>query len=162
MKRRFWLAPASVVLCLTCLPLSCAKQNGTADRGQVADCVETAYAAVAAIEPAARADAVYADYARQVSDGSAAVAACKPTDDVDRAIVSHLAAALYAYQNAVRAWETKTAECEDCAWRKFRDSHPLLALPPGADADYAMRLLWSTAAGELRAAREGLDSRAGR
>jgi hypothetical protein len=162
MKRRFQLALAGLVLCLACLPVSCAKQNGTADRGQVADCVETAYAAVAAIEPAARADAVYADYARRVSDGSAAVAACKPTDDVDHAIVSHLSAALYAYQNAARAWETKTAECEDCAWRKFRDSHPLLALPPGTDADYAMKLLWSTAAGEIEAAQKGLDSRTGR
>ncbi|MDD5264300.1 MAG: hypothetical protein PHU43_05620 [Candidatus Bipolaricaulis sp.] len=159
MKRRFWLALSGVVLCLACLPLSCAKQNGAADRGRVADCVRAAYEAVAAIDPTARADAAYADYARRVSDASAAVTACKPAEGGDRAIVSHLSAALYAYQNAARAWETKTAECEDCAWRKFRDSHPLLALPPGADADYAMKLLWSTASGELRAAREGLDAR---
>ncbi len=162
MKRHFWLAMAGAVLCLACLPVSCAKQNGTADRAQVADGVRAAYEAVVAIEPTARTDAAYADYAGRISDASAAMAACKPTDDGDRAIVSHLAAALYAYQNAARAWETKTAECEDCAWRKFRDSHPLLALPPGADADYAMKLLWSTAAGEVEAAREGLDSRTGR
>lgn len=162
MKRRSWLAPAAVALCLACLPVSCAKQNDTADRGRIADCVQAAYEAVAAIEPTARADAAYADYARRISDASAAVTACKPAEDGDRTIVSHLSAALYAHQNAARAWDTKTAECEDCAWRKFRDSHPLLALPPGADADYAMKLLWDTAAGELRAAREGLDSRKGR
>ena len=158
MKRLFRLALAGVV-CLTCLLVSCAKQNGPADRGQVGDCVQTAYEAVAAIEPTAKTDAAYADYARRISDASAAMASCKPADDGARAIASHLSAALYAYQNAARAWETKTAECEDCAWRKFRDSHPLLALPPGADADYAMKLLWSTAAEELKAAREGLDSR---
>ncbi len=162
MKRRFWPALASIVLCLACLPVSCAKQNATADRAQVADCVQTTYEVVAAIEPTATLDAAYTDYARRISDASAAVTACKPADDADRAVVSHLTAALYAYQNAARAWETKTAECEDCAWRKFRDSHRLLALPPGADADYAMQLLWSTAAGELKAAREGLDSRKGR
>ncbi len=161
MNRRFLSALAGVLLCLACLSASCARQNGTTDHAKAADGLQAAYEAVAAIEPTARADTAYADYTRRISDASAAVASCKPVDDGARAIVSHLSAALYAYQNAARAWETKTAECEDCAWRKFRDSHPLLALPPGADADYAMQLLWSTAAGELRAAREGLDSRTG-
>lgn len=161
MKRRFRFALTGVVLCLACLPVSCAKQSGTADRAPATDGLQAAYDAVAAIEPTARTDAAYADYARRISDASAAVAACKPTGDGDRAIASHLSAAVYAYQNAARAWETKTAECEDCAWRKFRDSHPLLTLPPGADADYAMQLLWSTAAAELGAAQEGLDSRTG-
>ena len=159
MKRGPLSALGIVVLSLACLTASCAKQSGAPDRAKAVDGLQAAYEAAAAIQSTARVDGVYADYVQRISDASVALTSYTPTDDAARAIVSHLSAALYAYQSAARAWETKTAECEDCAWRKFRDAHPQLALPPGADSDYAMRLLWDSAAGELKAAQVALAAR---
>jgi hypothetical protein len=81
--------------------------------------------------------------------------AYEPEDNEARAVASHLAEAVYIYQTAMRAWATKFDECEECAWRKFRNVHPEFAMEE-AGADYAIPVLWNSAAAKMDAAREGL------
>ena len=143
------------ILCLVCLLAACTKQNRAADRAQRLDKLQAAYDAVAAVESATKAGVPYTDYAQRVPSASTALMAYEPEGDEAREVASHLAAAVYAYQTAMRAWGTKFDECEDCAWRKFRNVHPEFAMED-ADADYAIGVLWNAAAVEMEAAREGL------
>ncbi|MEI6171574.1 MAG: hypothetical protein WCQ45_03730 [bacterium] len=155
MQRRLFVVGV-VILCLACLVTACTKQDrAAADRAQRVDKLQAAYDAVAAVESATKAGVPYTDYAQRVPSASTALMAYEPEDDEAREVASHLAAAVYAYQTAMRAWGTKFDECEDCAWRKFRSVHPEFAMED-ADADYAIGVLWNAAAVEMEAAREGL------
>lgn len=155
MQRRPVFFVGAGILCLVCLLAACTKQNRAADRAQRLDKLQAAYDAVAAVESATKAGVPYTDYAQRVPSASTALMAYEPEDDEAREVASHLAAAVYAYQTAMRAWGTKFDECEDCAWRKFRSVHPEFAMED-ADADYAIGVLWNAAAVEMEAAREGL------
>jgi hypothetical protein len=156
MQRRRLLVSWVVVVSLACLVTACAKQNrAAADRAQRLDKLQAAYDAVAAVESATKAGVPYADYAQRVPSASTALRAYEPEDDEAREVASHLAEAVYIYQTAVRAWATKFDECEECAWRKFRNVHPEFAMEE-AGADYAIPVLWNSAAAKMEAAREGL------
>ena len=156
MQRRRLLVVWVVVLCLACLVTACTKQNrAAADRAQRLEKLQATYDAVAAVESATKAGVPYADYAQRVPSASAALRAYEPEDDEAREVASHLAEAVYIYQTAMRAWATKFDECEECAWRKFRNVHPEFAMEE-AGADYAIPVLWNSAAAKMEAAREGL------
>ena len=155
MQRRLFVVGV-VVLCLACLVTACTKTDrAAADRAQRLDKLQAAYDAVAAVESATKAGVPYTDYAQRVPNASTALRVYEPEDDEAREVASHLAEAVYAYQNAMRAWGTKFDECEECAWRKFKAVHPEFAMED-TDADYAIRVLWNSAAAKMDAARESL------
>ncbi len=153
-RQRLFLVGVGM-LCLACLLAACAKEKRVDERAQRLAELEATYNAVAALETATQAKIDYEAYAKMVPEASAAVRAYAAPDDASRAIAAHLSAAIYSHQNAVRAWATKYDECEDCAWRKFVSAHPQFALED-ADAEYAVTVLWNTASGELKAAKEAL------
>jgi hypothetical protein len=155
MQRRLFVVGV-VILCLACLVTACTKQDrAAADRAQRVDKLQAAYDAVAAVESATKAGVPYTDYAQRVPSASTALMAYEPEDDEAREVASNLAEAVYAYQNAMRAWGTKFDECQECAWRKFKAVHPEFAMED-ADADYAIGIFWNSAAAKMDAAREGL------
>ena len=156
MQRRRLFVVGVVTLCLACLVTACTKQDrAAADRAQRVDKLQAAYDAVAAVESATKAGVPYTDYAQRVPSASTALMAYEPEDDEAREVASHLAEAVYIYQTAMRAWATKFDECEECAWRKFRNVHPEFAMEE-AGADYAIPVLWNSAAAKMEVAREGL------
>jgi hypothetical protein len=156
MQRRRLFVVGVVTLCLACLVTACTKQDrAAADRAQRVDKLQAAYDAVAAVESATKAGVPYTDYAQRVPSASTTLMAYEAEDGEAREVASHLAEAVYIYQTAMRAWATKFDECEECAWRKFRNVHPEFAMEE-AGADYAIPVLWNSAAAKMDAAREGL------
>lgn len=157
MRRRRPFLVGVGVLCLVCLATACSKDNASPERVQRVAKLQAAYDAVAAVETATKAGLTYEAYEKMLPTASSALMAYQAPDAESRAIAGHLSAAVYSYQNALRAWATKYDECQDCAWRKFVSAHPQFALED-ADPDYAVTILWNTAAGEMASAREKLTT----
>ena len=143
-------------LCTVVLVGSCSKdRRAQEEQARRHANLQAAYDAVAAVQKATKAGVSYDSYGKLVPAASAALMAYEAPDEAARDVVEHLAAAVYAYQTATRAWATKYDECQDCAWRKFVSAHPQFALED-ADPDYAVVTLWNQASTEMTAAAEGL------
>jgi sulfur transfer complex TusBCD TusB component (DsrH family) len=145
-----WLGLALVVT-------ACARDKRVDEQAQRLAKLQAAYDAVATLQSAADAGVSYEDYSKQLPTASAALLTYQAEDAEARDIAAHLSAAMYAYQNALRAWAVKYDECPDCAWRKFVNSHPQFATEEPSP-EYAVSVYWNNAKTEMAAARVALDA----
>lgn len=155
-RRRLFLVGIGL-LGLVCVVTACEREKRVDEHAQRLVKLQAAYDAVAVVQSAADAGASYEDYSTQLPTASAAVLAYQAEDAEARDIAAHLSAAMYAYQNALRAWAVKFDECPDCAWRKFVNAHPQFATED-PDPEYAVTVYWNTAKTEMTAARDALDA----
>jgi hypothetical protein len=157
MRRRRLFLVGIGLLGLVCVATACTKEKRVDEHAQRLAKLQAAYDAVAAVQAAADAGVSYEGYSKQLPTASAALLAYQVEDAEARDIAAHLSAAMYAYQNALRAWAVKYDECPDCAWRKFVNAHPQFATED-PDPEYAVNVYWSTAKTEMTAARAALDA----